>query len=100
MPPADTITLPSADTTTTLSTYTKEPFFTLYPNPTKGTLTIEGVTGYLQIFIHDLVGTEVMTYSLTPSKKTIDVSNLSSGMYVVTLQGVEQTWTEVLIIVN
>ena len=61
--------------------------FTLYPNPTTGTLTIEGVTGYLQMYIYDLVGREVMTYSLTPSKKTIDVSDLPSGMYVVTLRG-------------
>ena len=74
--------------------------FTLYPNPTTGTLTIEGVTGYLQMYIYDLVGREVMTYSLTPSKKTIDVSDLPSGMYVVTLRGKDKTWTEVLIIVN
>ena len=70
--------------------------FTLYPNPTKGTLTIEGVTRYLQMYIYDLVGREVMTYSLTPSKKTVDVSDLPSGMYVVTLQGEGKTWKEVL----
>ena len=70
--------------------------FTLYPNPTTGTLTIEGVTGYLQMYIYDLVGREVMTYSLTPSKKTIDVSDLPSGMYVVTLQGEDKTWKEIL----
>ena len=70
--------------------------FTLYPNPTNGTLTIEGVTGYLQMYIYDLVGREVMTYSLTPSKKTIDVSDLPSGMYVVTLRGENKTWKEVL----
>ena len=100
LPPADTMTLPPADTTTTLSTYTKEPFFALYPNPTKGNLTIEGSSGYLQMYIHDLVGREVMTYSLTPSKKTLDVSNLPSGMYVVTVQAENKTWTEVLVIVN
>ena len=81
---------------TTLSIRKKEPFFTLYPNPTKGTVTIEGVTGYLQMYIYDLVGTEVMTFS----KKTIDVSDLPSGIYVVTLRGKDKTWTEVLIIVN
>ena len=70
--------------------------FTLYPNPTKGTLTIEGVTRYLQMYIYDLVGREVMTYSLTPSKKTVDVSDLPSRMYVVTLQGEGKTWKEVL----
>ena len=63
-------------------------------------MTVEGVTGHLQVYIHDLVGREVMTYSLTPSNKTIDVSNLPSGMYVVTLQGEDKTWTEVLIIDN
>ena len=94
-----TVTLPPKDTTTTLYSHTRVDF-SLYPNPTKGKLTIEGITGYLQIYIHDLVGREVMTYSLTPSKKTIDVSNLPSGMYIVTLQGEEQTWTEVLVIVN
>ena len=93
-----TVTLPPKDTTT-LYSYTGVDF-SLYPNPTKGNLTIEGITGYLQIYIHDLVGREVMTYSLTPSKKTIDVSNLPSGMYVVTVQAENKTWTEVLIIVN
>ena len=82
--------------TTTLSTHTKELLFMFYPNPTEGTLTIEGVTRYLQMYIYDLVGREVMTYSLTPSKKTVDVSDLPSGMYVVTLQGEGKTWKEVL----
>ena len=82
--------------TTTLSTHTKELLFMFYPNPTEGTLTIEGVTRYLQMHIYDLVGREVMTYSLTPLKKTIDVSELPSGMYVATLQGEGKTWKEVL----
>ena len=92
---ADTTTLPPKDTTTTLYSYTRVDFL-LYPNPTNGTLTIEGVTGYLQMYIYDLVGREVMTYSLTPSKKTIDVSDLPSGMYVVTLRGKGKTWKEIL----
>ena len=95
-----TITQRAKTDTTTLSTHTKESLFTLYPNPTNGNLTVEGVTRHLQMYVHDLVGREVMTYSLTPSNKTIDVSNLPSGMYVVTLQGEDKTWTEVLIIVN
>ena len=85
---------------TTLSAHTKESLFTLYPNPTEGNLTVEGVTGNLQVYVHDLVGREVMTYSLTPSNKTLDVSNLPSGMYAITIQGEDKTWTEVLIIVN
>ena len=95
----DTLNTPNT-LNTPLSTHTKESIFTLYPNPTNGTLTIEGVMGYLQMYIHDLVGREVMTYSLISSKKTIDVSDLPSGMYVVTLRGEDKTWTEVLIIDN
>ena len=100
VPVVQTIVIGQEANPTTLSTHTKESLFTLYPNPTESTLTIKGVTGYLQMYIYDLVGREVMTYSLTPSKKTIDVSDLPSGMYVVTLQGEEQIWTEVLVIVN
>ena len=100
VPVVQTIVIGQEANPTTLSTHAKESLFALYPNPTESTLTIKGVTGYLQMYIYDLVGREVMTYSLTPSKKTIDVSDLLSGMYVVTLQGEEQTWTEVLIIVN
>ena len=94
-----TITQGAMADTTTLYSYTRVDF-SLYPNPTEGKLTVEGVTGYLQMYVHDLVGREVMTYSLTPSKKTIDVSSLPSGMYVVTLQGEDKMWTEVLIIDN
>ena len=73
---------------------------TLYPNPTTGKLTIEGISGDVQIYLHDFVGKEVFTSSLTSSRNTIDLSHLPSGMYVITLQGEEKTMTEVLIIVN
>ena len=73
---------------------------TLYPNPTTGKLTIEGISGDVQIYLHDFVGKEVFTSSLTSSRNTIDLSHLPSGMYVITLQGEDKTMTEVLIIVN
>ena len=77
-------------------TPTEEPIVIFYPNPTESTLTIEGVTGYLQMYIHDMVGRRVMTYSLTPSNKTIDVSDLPLGTYLVTVQREDKTWTEIL----
>ena len=82
-----------------LSVSTQIPF-TLYPNPTTGKLTIEGISGDVQIYLHDFVGKEVFTSSLTSSRNTIDLSHLPSGMYVITLQGEDKTMTEVLIIVN
>ena len=96
----------SVDTTITitqagapLSVSTQIPF-TMYPNPTTGKLTIEGISGYLQIYLHNFSGKEVFASSLTSSRSTIDLSHLPSGMYVITLQREDKTWTEVLIIVN
>ena len=96
----------SVDTTITitqagvpLSVSTQIPF-TMYPNPTTGKLTIEGISGYLQIYLHNFAGKEVFASSLTSSRSTIDLSHLPSGMYVITLQREDKTWTEVLIIVN
>ena len=74
--------------------------FTLYPNPTTGKLTIEGISGDVQIYLHDFAGKEVFASSLTSSRSTIDLSHLPSGMYVITLQREDKTWTEVLVIVN
>ena len=73
---------------------------TLYPNPTTGKLTIEGISGDVQIYLHNFAGKEVFASSLTSSRNTIDLSHLPSGMYVITLQGENKTMTEVLIIVN
>ena len=73
---------------------------TLYPNPTDGLFFIESLSGALEVHIHDLLGRQVATYSLSAGERKVDVSALSSGMYVVTLRGKDKTWTEILIIVN
>ena len=93
-----TVTITQA-ASTALGVSVSKPF-TLYPNPTTGKLTIEGISGYLQIYLHDFAGKEVFASSLTSSRNTIDLSHLPSGMYVITLQGEDKTMTEVLIIVN
>ena len=93
-----TVTITQA-ASTALGVSVSKPF-TLYPNPTTGKLTIEGISGYLQIYLHDFAGKEVFASSLTSSRNTIDLSHLPSGMYVITLQREDKTWTEVLIIVN
>ena len=61
--------------------------FTLYPNPTDGTLTIEGVSGDVYIDIYNLEGKEVATYPLTFPTRIIDISSLPSGTYLVTVRG-------------
>ena len=59
---------------------------TLYPNPTDGLFFIEGLSGALEVHVHDLLGRQVATYSLSAGERNVDVSALSSGMYVVTLK--------------
>ena len=59
---------------------------TLYPNPTDGVFFIEGLSGALEVHVHDLLGRQVATYSLSAGERKVDVSALSSGMYVVTLK--------------
>ena len=67
--------------------------FTLYPNPTDGTLTIEGVSGDVYIDIYNLEGKEVATYPLTFPTRIIDISSLPSGTYLVTVRGmVDGQW--------
>ena len=70
--------------------------FTLYPNPTSGILIIQGDGHLLKVFIHNLVGNEVAIYEITDNKKTIDISHLPSGVYMVTLQNDKKQITEIL----
>ena len=63
-----------------------EESLTLYPNPTDGVFFIEGLSGALEVHVHDLLGRQVATHSLSAGERKVDVSALSSGMYVVTLK--------------
>ena len=69
----------------------------LYPNPTNGLFFIKGLSGALEIHIHDLLGRQVATYSLSPKERTIDVSDLPSGMYVVSLKSNDKKMKEILL---
>ena len=69
----------------------------LYPNPTDGLFFIKGLSGALEIHIHDLLGRQVATYSLSPRERTIDVSDLPSGMYVVSLKSNDKKMKEILL---
>ena len=69
----------------------------LYPNPTDGLFFIKGLSGALEVHIHDLLGRQVATYSLSPRERTIDVSDLPSGMYVVRLKSNDKKMKEILL---
>ena len=63
--------------------------FAIYPNPTSSELTIE-VISQLQdnkIIITNIIGEIVYSDILNARKKTIDVSSLNAGVYVISLTG-------------
>ena len=59
--------------------------FTMYPNPAKGliNLNIETLVGKGSIFVTDLYGKTVKTQALSMGTNTVDIANLSKGMYFV-----------------
>ena len=57
-----------------------------YPNPVIHELTIQGLKGDSYVFIRDVSGKKIATYSLDTDKNTIDVSNFSVGIYIIVLE--------------
>lgn len=76
--------------------------FRIYPNPVSGDMTIEldrevMEEGFDQVFVMDNMGRVIMSYQLDDTHKTLDLSSLSKGLYLVRLtNGTEQTTRKVL----
>ena len=58
-----------------------------YPNPTTGIITVTGLTAGEAIKMYSLSGAQVGSYVAPAAEMTIDLSNLSSGMYFVSTGG-------------
>lgn len=56
----------------------------LFPNPTKGILMLKGVEGIPTISVYNLIGQK---FDFVVVNKSIDVSALASGMYVLKIRG-------------
>ena len=74
--------------------------FTLYPNPAKGfiNLNIETLIGAGSIVITDLYGKQVKTQALSMGTNTVDIANLSKGMYFVSTITNEGKTTKKLVV--
>jgi len=73
--------------TNTLSTPSVEDtFFTMYPNPTTGTLQIESKQVLSQVIVYNLVGQKVKTFDMQADQNSIDISELKTGSYFVNVQ--------------
>jgi hypothetical protein len=74
--------------------------FTMYPNPAKGliNLNVETLVGAGSIVVTDLYGKTVKTQALSMGTNTVDIANLSKGMYFVSTITNEGKTTKKLIV--
>lgn len=63
----------------------------VFPNPTSGPLTIEGLTQNVSYSLHDLRGVQIYDGIATPHQ-TIDLGSLSAGQYLLRLKENGRDW--------
>jgi len=72
---------------------------TIYPNPTHGVFYINNETNEeMQLMIMDVAGRLVVNKTLYNSINTIDISEQSSGIYIIQLTRGEDTYNSKLIL--
>jgi hypothetical protein len=57
----------------------------LYPNPSKGNLTIRGINENTQVIVSDMTGKQVYSQSTNSNLLYVDLSRFSSGVYQIAL---------------
>ncbi len=74
--------------------------FTLYPNPVKGRLNFNSQTDISKIEVYNLTGQRLLQLKNFSNNNSFDVSILSSGMYLVNIEDVENRTTTKKIIIS
>jgi len=74
------------DGTTALSNVISENGISCYPNPIMNNVTVSAKTEINQVSIHNLLGQTVKSTYIHGLNKTIDLSDLASGNYFITLK--------------
>jgi len=69
-----------------VSTVISENGITCFPNPITNNVTISAKTEINQVIIRNLLGQSVKSVSVNASEKTIDLSDVASGNYIITLK--------------
>lgn len=72
-------------TATEIKNTTQNTTLQLYPNPAKNQVTVSGLAGKYTLTIYGLNGNLLLTQSLY-STQTLDISALSKGLYIVSIQ--------------
>ncbi len=74
--------------------------FKMYPNPSSGIVTIiaEDFSGVYALSVFDLSGKILMTTKIETAQSTLDLSNLTKGMYLVEINSNNTTTHQKLLI--
>ncbi|MBS1686644.1 MAG: T9SS type A sorting domain-containing protein [Bacteroidetes bacterium] len=59
--------------------------FSAYPNPARNVLTVTTPDATGTLHLHDMIGNDVGTYTVSQTTNKIDLSQLASGVYVLSL---------------
>ena len=65
--------------------------FTIYPNPVRNTLTIQSQQTQYSITVHSILGQEIIQQNTQKGTTNVDLSNLKTGIYFVTLESSTET---------
>ena len=55
----------------------------MYPNPTTSMLNFNSIEIIKEIIVYDLLGNQVLVKNTSDNALSLDVSNLSKGMYLI-----------------
>ena len=75
--------------------------FMLYPNPAKGIVNLQmdnNATGTTHVVITDVLGKAILTTTVTGTQDALNIANLKTGMYFVTLKVDGKNATQKLIV--
>ena len=71
--------------------------FSMYPNPAASSLTLSATEKIDKILIYNTLGQKIIEVHPKQNTTLLDISTLQSGMYVITLESTEKTFTTKLI---
>ncbi|MXN90604.1 T9SS type A sorting domain-containing protein [Flavobacterium sp. Sd200] len=77
--------------------FAKKSSLSIYPNPSAGSITISSHESINNVFIHNLLGQQVMALNPKSNSAMVDISSLQNGVYTITAESNGQQITSRLV---
>ena len=69
----------------------------MYPNPNNGNVLFFELSKNAEITIFNILGKKIKSVNLTSAKKSVDISHLTKGVYLVKIDSAKESITKKLI---